>query len=95
MSTTSPSRIVHTRVLRALSRPAGVLTGGLTATEIARKIYPSTDNAARTAFDKSVDQYTGVYNALRELEMEHRVIINDDSPPKYTITSRGKESHKD
>jgi hypothetical protein len=86
-------QIIRTRVLNALSQKAAA--SGLTATEIAFKLYPSTNKPERTSFAESVNQHAGVYNAIRELEMEHRLIPNTESPPRYTITSRGKESHKD
>ena len=87
-------RVIHAKVLTALSRPEDVLTNGLTAPEIVVKLYPST-HKPYTAYAKSVDHHAGVYNAIRELEMEHRIIADSDSPPRYTITSRGKESFKD
>jgi hypothetical protein len=60
--------------------------------ELAAALYP---NINRKAHLVAITLQGQVYDAISELEAEHRLIMNGESPPRLVATSRGKESYKD
>ena len=59
--------------------------------EIAATLYPNLNKKEHLA---AVALQAQVYAAISELEAEHRLILNDEDPPRYIASSRGKESYK-